>query len=78
MSKNICGDRIKIARLRKKMLQIDVTVALEEHDIMLNQTAIGKMERGVRNVYDYELLALSEILDVSLEWLIKGGNLSIV
>ena len=32
-SKNICGERLRIARLRKKMKQIDVTVALEDYDI---------------------------------------------
>ena len=28
-SKNICGERIRIARLRKKMKQIDMSVALK-------------------------------------------------
>lgn len=75
--KNICGERIRIARLRKKMKQIDVTVALEDYKIVLNQTAIGKIERGERNIFDFELLAFSEILEVSVEWLLKGGDLKI-
>jgi transcriptional regulator with XRE-family HTH domain len=77
MEKNICGDRIKIARSRKKMKQIDVAVVLEEHKIYLNQTAIGKIERGERYIHDYEVLALSTVLDVSVEWLLKGGDLMI-
>lgn len=77
MEKNICGDRIKIARSRKKMKQIDVAVGLEEHNIMLNQTAIGKIERSERYLHDYEVLALSTVLGVSVEWLLKGGDLKV-
>ena len=50
MSKNVCGVRIRIARARKNLKQIDLAVALEDYKINLNQTAIGKMERGERNV----------------------------
>ena len=71
------GERLKIARLRKDMRQIDVTTALQEYDIDLNQTVIGKIERGERNLYVYELAALIEILDVSADWVIKGGELNI-
>lgn len=77
MKKNICGDRIKIARSRKKIKQIDIAVALEEHKIYLNQTAVGKIERGERNIYDCEIRALSDILEVYTHWLIRGGDLKI-
>jgi len=65
--KNICGERLRIARLRKKMQQIDVTVTLEDYDITLNQTAIGKIERGERNIFDFELLAFLKFLEVAVE-----------
>jgi hypothetical protein len=35
------------------------------------------MERGERNIYDYEILALSEVLDVSTDWLLRGGDLKV-
>jgi len=76
-TKNICGPRIKIARSRKNMRQIDVSVALEDYEIVFNQTVIGKIERGERNVFDYELKAFSEILEVPVDWLLKGGNLKV-
>jgi hypothetical protein len=59
------------------MKQIDVSVALEDYKIVLNQTAIGKIERGERNIFNFELPAFSEILEVSVEWLLKGGDLKI-
>lgn len=77
MNKDQFGKRIKIARLRKNMRQIDVATALHEFDLEINQSTLGKIERGERNMYVYELVALIEILDVSLEWVINGGELDI-
>ncbi len=59
------------------MKQVDLAVALEDYDIHLNQTAIGKIEMGKRNLYVHELDAFSKILEVSLEWIVKGGELKI-
>lgn len=77
MDKKQFGERLKIARQRKSLRQIDISIALEEYDINMNQSAIGKIERGERNLYVHELAALAEILDVSLDWVIKGGELKI-
>lgn len=77
MNKKQLGERLKIARSRKKMRQIDVSIELKEYGININQSAIGKIERGERNLYVQELAALAEILDVSVEWVLKGGELNI-
>lgn len=77
MNKKQFGERLRIARLRKKMRQVDVSIALREYKIDINQTAIGKIERGERNLSVHELAALVEILDVSVEWVVKGGELKI-
>jgi transcriptional regulator with XRE-family HTH domain len=77
MDKNQFGERLKIARVRKGMRQIDVAVALEDHGVTLNQTAIGKIERGERSLYVHELAAFIEVLEVSAEWVLKGGELKI-
>lgn len=71
------GERLKIARLRKNMKQVDATIALQEYGINLNHTSIGKIERGERNLYVHELAAFIEIYDVSADWVIKGGELRI-
>ncbi|MBC8462313.1 MAG: helix-turn-helix domain-containing protein [Deltaproteobacteria bacterium] len=77
-TKNICGERVRLARVKLKMTQMDVSAALEvDHNIRIDGSTIGKIERFDRGVYDYELLALSEVLDVSVEWLLKGGKLHI-
>jgi transcriptional regulator with XRE-family HTH domain len=77
MVKTQFGKRIKMARLRKNMRQVDLAIALQEYDIDMNQSTLGKIERGERNMYVYELSAFVEILDVSVEWVVNGGELEI-
>ena len=70
---NLCGERIKLARVKNRMTQIDLAAALEtDYNIVLDGSRIGKIERGERCLYDYELLAFSEILSVPVNWLLKG------
>lgn len=78
MEKKQYGERLKIARIRKNLRQVDVAVALEEYGFELNQSAIGKIERGERGLYVHELAAFVEILDISPEWVLKGGELEIL
>ncbi len=76
--KNICGERIRFARVKLRMSQMDLSAALEvDHGIRIDGSTIGKIERMERGLYDFEMLALSEILDVPVEWLLKGGELHI-
>lgn len=77
MDKRQFGERLRIARLRKNLRQVDVTIALQEYGIDMNQTTLGKIERGERNIYVHELAAFVEVLDVSAEWVIRGGELKI-
>lgn len=76
-NKKLIGERLRLARQRKQLRQLDVAVALEDYDIKLDHSAVGKIERGERNFYVHELAALMEILDISADWVIKGGDLSI-
>ncbi|WP_347332737.1 helix-turn-helix domain-containing protein [Marinimicrobium locisalis] len=77
MDRKRLGERLKIARVRKGMSQMDLVVALEEHGVRLNQSAIGKVERGERNLYVHQLVALVHVLEISLDWAVYGGELSV-
>lgn len=77
MDKKQIGERLRIARVRKSMRQVDVAVALQDYGVDLNQTAIGKIERGDRSLHVHELAAFTEVLDVSADWVIKGSDLAI-
>ena len=68
---NLCGQRVKEERKRQKMNQVDLVIALEEEfGIKLDSTSLGRIERYERGVWDFELLAISKILKVSIPWLL--------
>jgi transcriptional regulator with XRE-family HTH domain len=72
-SKNLCGDRLRLARKKQKMTQETLASKMKfNFDIILNGSMIGKIERKERGLYEYELLAFSEILEVPVMWLLKG------
>ncbi len=57
---NICGPRIKQTR--------------EELKIKIDRSDISEIERGVRGLKDYELIAIAKILNVSPVWLLCGDE----
>ncbi len=70
---NLCGKRVKLARVTKEMNQLELATALNvDFGIEMNQFSISQLERGSRFVKDFELVALAEILDVSTNWLLFG------
>lgn len=67
--KNLCGDRIREARLKQRITQADLAARLQVAGIVMERDSISRIEIGTRFVADYELVVLSEILGVSLDWL---------
>ena len=68
--KNICGKRIKEARKKLKLSQENLAARLQVEGIILERDSISRIEIGTRFVADYELLALSKILNVSPDYLL--------
>jgi transcriptional regulator with XRE-family HTH domain len=68
--KNICGDRVHEARCRHRMTQSDLAAKLQLAGIIIERDSVSRIEIGTRFVADYELRALSEILQVSVNWLL--------
>ena len=74
-NKNISGERIRQARLKQGMEQVEISAALEARfGLPLTQSDISEIERGARGVKDYELDALAKVLDVSPLWLLQGED----
>jgi transcriptional regulator with XRE-family HTH domain len=73
-SKNIIGRRVRLARKRMKesVTQQDLSARLGVMGINIDRVSISKIESGQRFVADFEVVALAQALDVSLEWLLKG------
>lgn len=72
---NICGKRIKLARVDKDMAQIDLAAALNvDFKIEITQNGISELERGQRHVKDFEVIALAKVLDVNPLWILFGDK----
>ena len=73
--RNISGPRIKTAREKADTIQEDLSAALDiDYKIKLERSDISEIETQVRGVKDYELDAIARILDVSVEWLLRGDE----
>ncbi|MDX2073033.1 MAG: helix-turn-helix transcriptional regulator [Alphaproteobacteria bacterium] len=73
--KNLCGRRVKIARVSQEMTQTDLSAALSvDFNINLSANALSCLEIGKRTVRDIELVALAQVLGVTIEWLVLGNK----
>jgi len=73
---NLCGKRVKISRVSKDMKQIDVAAAMNvDYGIEITQNGVSYIERNMRFVKDFELVALAEILEVNPLWLLFGDKI---
>ncbi len=68
--RNICGDRIREARQRARLSQSDLCLALQLAGVTVERDVISRIENGSRFVADFEVVAVAEILDVSVDWLL--------
>jgi len=71
-AKNVSGPRIREAReqLKPPLTQDQLAGKVAARGIVLDRTAIAKIELGQRSVYDYELGPLAAALGVDVNWLI--------
>jgi transcriptional regulator with XRE-family HTH domain len=72
---NISGARIRQVRLQNNLDQVELAAALNvDYGIKLEQSDISEIERQVRSLKDYELDAISRVLDIDPIWLLRGDN----
>ena len=71
-NKNLIGARVEAARKEQGMKQKELLAQLQVRGVDLNASGLSKLEGQIRVVTDFELLALSEILNVSVYWLLTG------
>lgn len=68
--RNIAGPRIKAARLENTMTQKELSIKLEILAVYIDRASISKLEQQKRIITDIELLAFSQVLNVSISWLL--------
>lgn len=68
--KNICGARVKEARKRLGLSQIDLAARLQVEGVVIERDSVSRIEIGTRFVADYELVILARVLGVSVTYLL--------
>lgn len=62
---NLCGERVREARMRMGWSQEELAAKLQLAGLQLGQMAVSRIETGKRVVPDFELPILAEVLRVS-------------
>ena len=70
--KNIVGSRVKLARqqFNPPMTQDALAVKLQIDDWDIGRSGVAKIEIGIRQVTDIEVIRLARVLEVSASWLL--------
>lgn len=68
--KNIIGAKVEQQRKAVGMKQKDLLAQLQIKGIDLNASGLSKLEGQLRGVADYELKAIAQSLDVTVNWLL--------
>lgn len=69
-SKNLVGARVTEARQMRGMKQVELLARLQTRGIDISVPALSLLEGQKRPVTDIELAALSDVLGVSVDWLL--------
>lgn len=69
-SRNLVGARVTEARLMRGMKQVELLARLQTRGIDISVPALSLLEGQKRPVTDIELAALSDVLSVSVDWLL--------
>ena len=68
--KNICGDRVREARQKKRFTQEALAAKLQIEGVTMERDSLSRIEF----VTDYELKVLAKVLGVSPLWLLDDEN----
>ncbi len=70
--KNIVGKRVQAARrnVNPPLTQYELAARLQVHGWPISRVGVAKIESGIRQVTDIELIKLSEALNISILWLL--------
>jgi len=73
---NICGERVRIARILHKpyLKQSELAAKVQLLGMDMTPVIVSRIENNQRHVCDAELLMLARALGVSMEWLCGEGN----
>lgn len=68
--RNISGDTIKKLRKAQKLSQQDLAARLQVAGISIERDSISRIENGSRFISDFELKAIAQILETTVNYLV--------
>ena len=68
--RNLIGHRVESVRKQKGMKQKELLAQLQVSGVDMNASGLSKLEGQIRFVTDVELVALADILEVSVDYLL--------
>ena len=69
-NRNLIGARVEAARKSKGFKQKELLAQLQVNGVDMNASGLSKLEGQIRSVTDIELVALADILEVSIDYLL--------
>ena len=69
--KNLCGEKIREARVKSRMSQSELAAKVQTEGVTLERDSISRIENGTRFIADYELKVFAKVLNVKVESLIE-------
>ena len=69
-TRNVVGERVQLRRKELGMKQKELLQLLQDRKLEINASGLSKLEGQIRSVPDYELIALADALEVSVNWLL--------
>ena len=72
--RNIIGHRVRLARQSEHLTQEELAVKLQIIGLKHTRNTVAKIESGFRQVTDIEIKAISDVLNVSINWLFEEDD----
>lgn len=72
--RNIIGKRVKEGRKKLNLSQEELAAKLESSGWKINRVGIAKIETGLRQVTDIQVMILAKILKVPSDWLLDQDS----
>ncbi len=70
-TKNLVGKKIESLRKAANMRQKELLAQLQVRGVSINASALSKLEGQVRMVSDFELVALADVFDMTVDELLQ-------
>lgn len=73
--RNIIGDNVRRLRKEQKLTQEELTAKLQTEGLDIDRPMLTRIELNQREVYDYEVLGISNALNIPIKELFNINKL---